>query len=64
VNDEIVEKPWSDVENKKAQYDCKVKNIITFALNLELQERWKIVNYRRAKSVSKMLIDKFIFENI
>jgi len=26
---------WTDVENKKVQYDCDAKNIITFALNLD-----------------------------
>jgi len=32
----FIEKPWSqwtDVENKRAKFDCIAKNIITFALN-------------------------------
>ncbi|XP_068486447.1 uncharacterized protein [Phaseolus vulgaris] len=38
-NDDVfIEKPWSqwtEIKNKKAQYDCISKNIITSALNLD-----------------------------
>lgn len=38
INNEFVDKLWANgpkAENKKAQYDCMTKNIITFVLNLD-----------------------------
>ena len=34
INNELIDKPWSEIVNKKAQYDCMTKNLITYALNL------------------------------
>jgi len=37
INNELVDQHWSkwyEIENKKTQYDCTARNIITSTLNL------------------------------
>jgi len=43
----------SEVENKRVQYDCVVKNIITFALNLD--ELFRVSQYSSAKETWDIL---------
>jgi len=55
-DDIFIEKPWSQwtkIENKKAQYDCIAKNIITFALNSD--EFFRVSQFASAKEMWDIL---------